>query len=168
MIYNVNKSMPVFTTILKDKWNLKTIVEKQRLLDGKEMVTNVKAWRSGWSTHKDNPEFMPFANEVTRYVESISQEHFNPRPIKYFPVNLWAMIYEKEEYAQPHNHFPCDFSSVYYVDVDTNASPIIFEEQLEIHPYNGMLVIWQGVLEHKVPKTKGRRIAISTNFRKRK
>ena len=65
----------------------------------------------------------------------------------------------------------------YYVDVDPNCAPVIFEsvqndgvndknKPLVIHPKNGMLVIWPGILEHEVPSTTGKRMAVSMNIDK--
>lgn len=79
---------------------------------------------------------------------------------------MWAMMYEESEYAIPHNHFPSDFACVYYVDVEPDCAPIIFEDTLKIQPKNGMLVLFPALIQHEVPATKGRRMVISMNIEK--
>jgi mannose-6-phosphate isomerase-like protein (cupin superfamily) len=77
---------------------------------------------------------------------------------------MWAIQYEKGEYASKHSHHPSDFACVYYVDVEPGCSPIIFEEELEVSPQNGMLLIFPANLRHEVPPTDSRRIVISMNI----
>ena len=74
------------------------------------------------------------------------------------------MQYEGGDYAQSHDHFPNSFSCVYYIDVEEDCSPIIFEGELEINPKPGMVVIFPSVLMHEVPKTDKKRMVISMNF----
>ena len=75
------------------------------------------------------------------------------------------MMYEDGESTQRHSHLPFDYSSCYYVDVEPDSAPIIFEKDLlTIQPENGMLLIWPSILEHEVPPTKGKRMGISMNI----
>ena len=36
-------------------------------------------------------------------------------------------MYEEGEHTIRHSHFPSDFSAVYYVDVEPNCAPVLFE-----------------------------------------
>ena len=165
---HVYKAMPVFSTILADhvEFNkyLKQVILEHRQNNPESTKSNVKAWHSSWGTHNENPKFMPFVELVTGAVEFISQQYFNTKSLSYNAINMWAMMYEESEYAKKHSHFPSEFSCVYYVDVEEGSSPITFEDSHTIEPQNGMLVIWQGLLQHSVPPTKGKRMAISMNF----
>ena len=87
------------------------------------------------------------------------------------------MMYEESEYTVRHSHYPSDFSAVYYVDVEPNCAPVLFEtpqndginhksETFTLQPKNGMLAIWPAILHHEVPPTKGRRMCISMNINK--
>jgi len=170
-VQNVTKSIPIFSTIIPDyieiNKELKKIILEHRenyIPDLGSDKSNVKAWHSSWGTHNENPKFMPFVELVTGAVEFISQQYFNTKSLTYNAINMWAMMYEESEYTKKHSHFPSEFSCVYYVDVEEGSSPIIFEDSHTIEPKNGMLVIWQGLLQHSVPPTKGKRMAISMNF----
>ena len=74
-------------------------------------------------------------------------------------------MYEHNDYTIKHDHFPAIFSACYYVDVKDNCSPIIFGEndELSIQPENGMLLIWLGMIPHKVMPTKKKRTCICMN-----
>ena len=74
------------------------------------------------------------------------------------------MEYEKGNYAVRHNHWPANLSGVYYIDVEENAAPIIFENNFPIEPKNGMLLLFPSIVNHEVPPSKGKRIVASINL----
>ena len=76
------------------------------------------------------------------------------------------MDYADGDKTLEHNHFPSDFSTVYYVDVDKGCAPLLIEGET-IQPENGLLVVFPATLDHKVPPNKGRRMAASGNFIKK-
>jgi len=139
--------------------------------------SNVKAWHSSWTTHKENPKFQPLIDRTLNALEFITAGYFEFKDIKYHVLNLWAMMYEETEWTKRHSHFPSDFAVCYYVDVEPDSSPVIFEnvvkdsvnddnKPLILQPQNGMLAIWPAILHHAVPPTKGRRMCISMNIEK--
>tara|TARA_B100000427_G_scaffold54214_1_gene41908 strand:- start:2813 stop:3418 length:606 start_codon:yes stop_codon:yes gene_type:complete len=162
----VPKQMPVFTAILDDyvefNENLKEIILEHRQKNPTAVESNVKAWQSSWVTHLENPKFQPLANRIVDVCEFIT-EAFYKHKIDYSIVNMWAMMYEETEETVKHCHFPSDFSCCYYVDVEPDCAPIIFEDELIVKPENGMLAIWSGLLQHEVPPTKGKRMCVSAN-----
>ena len=74
------------------------------------------------------------------------------------------MEYEEGNHAVRHNHWPATLSGVYYIDVEENSSPIIFENNFSIKPKNGMLLLFPSIVNHEVPPSKGKRIVASINL----
>ena len=74
------------------------------------------------------------------------------------------MLYEDGDHTVKHNHFPSTFAAVVYLEIEKDAAPIVFEEELTVVPTSGSLIVFPALLEHYVPKTSGRRMAISMNI----
>ena len=168
-VQKVKKELPVFTTILENHVELnqylKKVILEHRQLHPETNESNVKAWHSSWVTHKENPKFQPFIELVLSACSFVSKGYFE-QDMKFKCFNMWAMQYEKGEYAVRHSHYPSDFACAYYVDVEPGCSPIIFEGELKVYPQNGMLVLFPAVLHHEVPPTDARRMVISMNIDK--
>ena len=179
----VSKPMPIFSTIFEDhvEFNqyMKQVILEHRQNNPESNNSNVKAWHSSWDTHEHNLKFQPLVDRTLLTCDYISQSFFHSIPdlTSYTVVDLWAIMYEDYEYTDRHSHFGSDFSACYYVDVELDSSPIIFEsirndgvndnnQPLTIQPQNGMLAIWPAILHHEVPPTKGRRMCISMNIEK--
>jgi hypothetical protein len=180
-IQYVPKQMAVFTTILDDhvQFNkyLKQVILEHRKNNPETIKSNVKAWHSSWVTHQENPKFEPLIDRVLDACQFISAGYYECDDIEYNVINMWAMMYEDTEWTQKHSHFPSDFAACYYVDVEPDCAPVIFEsvqkdgvndnnQPLTLQPQNGMLAIWPAILHHEVPPTKGRRMCVSMNIEK--
>ena len=180
-IQHVNKPMAVFTTILDDHVEmnkyLKQVILEHRQQFPETTKSNVKAWHSSWTTHQENPKFQPLINRVLDACKFISAGYYECDNVDYHVINMWAMMYEDTEWTKRHSHFPSDFAMCYYVDVEPDCSPVIFEnvvkdgvhdnnQPLTLQPQNGMLAIWPAILHHEVPPTKGKRMCISMNIEK--
>jgi len=180
-IQHVNKPMAVFTTILEDhvefnKYMKQVILEhRQKFPDSTK--SNVKAWHSSWTTHAENPKFQPLVDLTLDACKFISAGYYECNDIEYNVINMWAMMYEDTEWTKRHSHYPSDFASCYYVDVEPGCAPVIFErvvkdgvhdnnQPLTLQPQNGMLAIWPAILHHEVPPTRGRRMCVSANIDK--
>ena len=178
----VYKSMPIFTTILADHVEmnkyLKQVILEHREKNPESTKSNVKAWHSSWMTHQENPKFQPIVDRICNACTFISKGYFQAQLTEYYPFNFWVMMYEEGEHTIRHSHFPSDFSACYYVDVEPNCAPILFEvplndgindksETFTLQPQNGMLAIWPAILHHEVPPTKGRRMCVSMNIDKK-
>jgi hypothetical protein len=165
-ISKLDQNLSIFSITLDNyqelNQQLKEVIEEHRKLYPETNNSNVKAWHSNWESHKDNPKFKLIVDKVLELCEVVSLEYFN-RKIQFECSNMWAIQYEKGEYAVKHSHYPSDFACVYYVDVEPGCSPIIFEEELEVFPQNGMLLIFPANLQHEVPPTDSKRIVISMN-----
>ena len=181
-IQHVSKPIPIFSTILADyvefnKYLKKPILEHRQKFP-ETTKSNVKAWHSSWMTHIENPKFTPLVDRIVDACSFISTGYFQAQSdLKFTPFNFWVMMYEEGEHTIRHSHFPSDFSAVYYVDVEPDCAPILFEvpqedgvndkcETFALHPKNGMLAIWPSILHHEVPPTKGRRMCASMNIDK--
>tara|TARA_B100000131_G_scaffold141264_1_gene137484 strand:+ start:39 stop:665 length:627 start_codon:yes stop_codon:yes gene_type:complete len=179
-IQYVNKPTAVFTTILDQHVELnkylKEVILEHRQNNPETYKSNVKAWHSSWITHQENPKFQPLVDLTLQACKFISAGYYECETY-YKVINMWAMMYEDTEWTKRHSHFPSDFAACYYVDVEQGSAPIIFEsvvndgvnhnnQPLTIQPQNGMLAIWDAMLHHEVPPTKGKRMAISMNIDK--
>ena len=131
--------------------------------------SNVNAvYMSPWKSHTMNGKFTPLIQIMADLIKKTSLEHLKT-DIEALNFNLavadcWGAIYEEESYAIPHWHFPSDFSTVIYLEIGTDAAPIVFANSLFVQPVSGSAIIFPGNLIHHVPSTKGRRVIVAINF----
>ena len=131
--------------------------------------SNVNAvYMSPWKSHTMNGTFTPLIQIMADLIKKTSLEHLKT-DIEALNFNLavadcWGAIYEEESYAIPHWHFPSDFSTVIYLEIGTDAAPIVFANSLVVQPVSGSAIIFPGNLIHHVPSTKGRRVIVAINF----
>ncbi len=131
--------------------------------------SNVNAvYMSPWKSHTMNGKFTPLIQIMADLIKKTSLEHLKT-DIEALNFNLavadcWGAIYEEESYAIPHWHFPSDFSTVIYLEIGTDAAPIVFANSLVLQPVSGSAIIFPGNLIHHVPSTKGRRVIVAINF----
>ena len=179
-VQHVNKPMPVFTSILDNHVEinkyLKQVILEHREKYPKSNTSNVKAWHSDWNTHKINPKFQPILDITLDAVNYINEKYFRCKKMDTYISDMWAMMYDNNNWTKRHLHHACIFSGTYYVDVKKGSAPIIFEDAFKdgvhdnnkpliIQPENGMLIIWPAILQHEVPPTKEKRMGISMNFK---
>ena len=138
---------------------LKKIISNFRKEYPESDNSNVKAWHSHFDTHVKEPKF----NILIDRVMDASKDFINIKCNLYL-LNFWVMEYEKGNHAVKHNHWPATLSGVYYIDVEENSSPIIFENNFVIKPKNGMLLLFPSIVNHEVPPSKGKRIVASFNL----
>jgi len=82
-------------------------------------------------------------------------------------LNCWGVIYNEGDLSETHWHFPCTMSQVYYVNAESNSSPIIFTDlDVEIVPESGKLITFPSYLMHSIPPLKkyDRRVVIAANW----
>ena len=131
--------------------------------------SNVNAvYMSPWKSHTMNGKFTPLIQIMADLIKKTSLEHLKT-DIEALNFNLavadcWGAIYEEESYAIPHWHFPSDFSTVIYLEIGTDAAPIVFANSLVVQPVSGSAIIFPGNLIHHVSSTKGRRVIVAINF----
>ena len=139
--------------------NLKNIISDFRKKYPESDNSNVKAWHSHFDTHKKEPKF----NILIDRIMDASRDFIKIK-CNLYPLNFWVMEYGKGNYAVKHNHWPATLSGIYYIDVEENSSPIIFENDFVIKPKNGMLLLFPSIVDHEVPPSKGKRIVASINL----
>ena len=138
---------------------LKKIISNFRKEYPESDNSNVKAWHSHFDTHVKEPKF----NILIDRVMDASKDFINIKCNLYL-LNFWVMEYEKGNHTVKHNHWPATLSGIYYIDVEENSSPIIFENNFVIKPKNGMLLLFPSIVNHEVPPSKGKRIVASFNL----
>ena len=128
--------------------------------------SNVSAWCSSYHTHKKTDLFEKYQSHLANYCQNFYNNYFSEN--LQFQINeLWIADYEKGDYAVKHNHdkFSVNFiSACYYIDIEEDASPIIFEGEEPIYPEKDMLILFSSKTYHEVPPTNGKRLLISFNL----
>ena len=164
--YEVTKKLPVFVATLPRDESLIDLIKDHKRLYPEGFYSNVKSqWRSDWFTHLKDPRFAPLVKHFESACNFISKEHFKA-DCNLSCGNMWIAEYEKGDWTKDNDHFPDVMSCVYFVDVDDNCAPLIFEGgQSEIKPENNKLVIFPALVRHEVPPTDGHRLVIAMNFR---
>ena len=135
-----------------------------------EENSNVKAsLHTEWDWEPDNITF----RNLKEYIREEIEKKYKPgatsgggrHPIKC--MNFWANVYEKGDYAQPHDHKPNDYSFAYFVKAKWYDSPLVFTDSgKRIRPKEGKYVIFPAYLKHHVPKNRynHQRITLSGNL----
>ena len=171
---HVKRRISVFTSKLPDyedlNKNLLTLIKQYRdKYPEKEEHTNLRgAWRSDYESHIKEDRFDYLIDKACELASVITKQHSDYNSdVKYLPSGFWVGQYDKGNYARKHHHAPNDFACVYYIDVDENSSPIIFEDDLVVKPENGMIVMFPGFLNHRVTETKSPRTIAAMNLVKK-
>tara|TARA_B100001996_G_scaffold261357_1_gene203586 strand:+ start:61 stop:558 length:498 start_codon:yes stop_codon:yes gene_type:complete len=139
--------------------NLKNIISDFRKKYPESDTSNVKAWHSHFDTHHKEPKFNILIDRIMD-----KSKDFIKIKCNLHPLNFWVMEYEKGNHTLKHNHWPATLSGVYYIDVEENSSPIIFEDNYTVKPKNGMLLLFPSTVNHEVPPSGGKRIVASFNL----
>ena len=169
MINTVSYNAPVFT------YSFPQLVTKKECEQYKERYpqsnnSNVFAWHSHYNTHETTNIFNRLIKLTINTCTDITQDYFNipiQNPYHYDVDDLWLAMYECNDYTVMHDHFPNQFAACYYVDVKDDSSPITFgvnNVTTSIQPETGMLLVWNGLIPHKVEPTNKKRICICMNI----
>lgn len=134
-------------------------------------LSNVKSvYMSPWNSHKLNPKLIPICQSVMEYTQQAVLQYMNSDISSLnWTLNVtdcWGAIYEEEDYAIAHKHFPSDFSAVLYLEAEPGCAPIIFADKLKVNPRPNLLIIFPGLLMHHVPKNTGKRTVVVMNMHK--
>ena len=83
---------------------------------------------------------------------------------------MWGIIYEDETEIEIHSHPDALYSTSYYVNAPKGSAPLIFKESnYKIKAQEGKLIVFDGRLDHYVPKSKKikykKRCVIVCNFK---
>ena len=127
--------------------------------------SHLSSWRSDWKIHKKDSRFNVLIDFTIETLEKIHLDLFHSER-EFACIEMWIAQYDKGDHAERHYHYPLDWSAVYYINVEDNTSPIIFGEDIRVQPENNMMLLFPGWLNHRVPKTQGKRTLIAMNFDK--
>ena len=168
MVSLINVNLPIFQYSFPQVITKKTCKEYRKSFP-QSNLSNVHAWHSGYDTHETTDVFDPLIKLTTDTCNDLVRQYYYidlTNGYQYVVNNLWLAMYDKNDYTTRHDHFLSLFSACYYVDVKDKCSPIIFGEndELSIQPENGMLLIWHGIIPHKVAPTKKKRTCICMNI----
>ena len=132
--------------------------------------SNVKvSFHTNWDWEPNNITF----RNLKAYIREEIEKAFRPGVMSdgtRIPLrcdNFWANVYERGDYAEPHEHRPFDFSFAYFVKSKWYDSPLIFTYSgKRVRPKEGRFVAFPGYLKHHVPKHRynDTRITLSGNL----
>lgn len=161
-----NTILTTFEVIIDDeKMNKKIVKIIDQQGDRQNHTTNVKAQMTSWKM-MDQPGFKELAEIIKNVAFEVSKEKYsfimNPTI-----TDMWGLKYKSEEIAEPHDHYPSNWSCAYYINPPQNAPGLYFPEaNTEIKPVNGLLILFEGNVKHSVrpAKFEGFRYVVSANL----
>ena len=116
----------------------------------KRRLTVVQANITNLNMHQRNESFNQVGDIVITYAEKMGST-----PIKCRASDCWGVLYNKNDFAVAHAHWPNIWSWGYYVKVPQGSSPLVFPEGKEgnyyVFPQVGDLVIFPAWIKHEVP-----------------
>ena len=132
--------------------------------------SNVKAtMHTVWDWEPNNIKF----RNVKAYIREEIERHYKPGAFSaggrtwLKSTNFWANLYEKGDYAQPHDHKPSNFSFAYFLKSEDDHAAFVFTDSgYKIIPKEGTFVAFPAYLNHHVEEHKvdDKRITLSGNF----
>ena len=173
LVQNVELCLPIYQFDLSNDINTENTISKIRALKEtypSTTITNVvtnNGWRSPYLPPHD-PAIKAFTDEITCIQTKLKQVNSFDTSV----VNLWAVIYGKEDFSKTHNHFSLwdnlAYNAILYLS-DSNT-PLVFEttnSKVEIFPKKGMLVVMHPLTRHFVPPVNddSERIILVCNLR---
>ena len=80
--------------------------------------------------------------------------------------HYWIAKYNRGDFTLSHNHYPCLYSFVYFVNSPKGSSSLVFTtSEQSIEAKNGRIVIFPAILKHHVPENQcDNRVIIAGNF----
>ncbi len=132
-------------------------------------ASNVRSeYMSPWKSHLLTNKLQPLIDLVSSKIKQASidylQADLTQLSFDLAVADCWCAIYEQSNYTVPHTHFPSDFATVIYLEMDEDSAPIVFSNEIVVNPSPGTVVFFPGWLVHHVPKTQGKRIIIAINY----
>jgi len=81
-------------------------------------------------------------------------------------ASLWGMLYQPGDHQTIHDHLPCHWAFVYYVNTPNGSPPLIFDDcSFSYHPVSGQILVFPASMRHHVPaRTVSGRSNVVGNF----
>lgn len=149
----------IVTTINSDfnKDIYKSITKEKKTW--KKNLNKVKAFTSGNLPRKQY--FKTLSDDI---IKTLKEQNGN----NYEMVKWWANYYEKGHHTIKHNHTGEDISSILIVK-GSKYNPLTFYdksgEKIKIVEKDGLLLIFEGHVEHSVDVCKDSRVTLAMDFR---
>ena len=153
--YDILVTRPIFIKNIFDEVgqnlhsNLENIIRKTGD-EWKRRLTVVQADITNLNMHRRHSSFNKICDIVITYAEKMGST-----PIKCRASDCWGVLYNKNDFAGAHAHWPNIWSWGYYVKVPGGSSPLVFPEGKEgnyyVFPEVGDLVIFPAWIKHEVP-----------------
>ena len=116
----------------------------------KRRLSVVQADITNLNMHQRHESFNQICDIVISYAEKMGST-----PIKCRASDCWGVLYNKNDFAVAHAHWPNFWSCGYYVKLPDGSSPLVFPEGKEgnyyVFPQVGDLVIFPAWIKHEVP-----------------
>ena len=153
--YDINITRPIFIKNIFNEVgnNLHSTLEniiRETGDEWKRRLTVVQANITNLNMHHRHPSFNRICDIVISYAEKMGST-----PIKCRASDCWGVLYNKNDFAVAHAHWPNIWSWGYYVKVPQSSSPLVFPECKEgnyyVFPQVGDLVIFPAWIKHEVP-----------------
>ena len=153
--YDILVTRPIFIKNIFDDVgqnlhsNLENIIRKTGD-EWKRRLTVVQADITNLNMHQRHSSFNQICDIVITYAEKMGST-----PIKCRASDCWGVLYNKNDFAVAHAHWPNIWSWGYYVKVPGGSSPLVFPEgkagNYYVIPKVGDLVIFPAWVKHEVP-----------------
>lgn len=175
--YGVVENFPQVSNILRLAWqrfqDKKVFNHKQSSLTGK---------MSPYFSQLYDPAMQHAINIFKPYVQNFMMQgkEYYPGVMEYIECGeIWISEYGQQDIAHAHTHYPFHIAMSYYFDIE-DATPIEFEvfdpdvdkpcntygtnSVVKVTPTEGLYVLFDGDLRHKVPVCNGKRIVVASNW----
>lgn len=106
-----------------------------------------------WDMRKEEggEHFETLCEWICKIVIRDSQKTFIPVDKPHI-AQIWGNVYKQGHHTQEHRHLPNIWSFVYFVNVSSECSPLVFPDaEFSTAPRNGLLVLFPSWLRHFVP-----------------
>ena len=134
-----------------------------QIILNKANISDKGAVMTPWKSY-DIKEFDLIGTWIRNFLISSSLTCHDDFILKYY--DLWGQLYNKGDYQDTHDHLPCHWSFVYYVNTPRGSSPLVFEHsKTKLHLKAGEVIVFPAWIRHYVPpnRCEGRSI-VAGNF----
>jgi len=156
-IQRVEVFFPLYQFDLSNEIDIDKTISKIKILKENNPTTTITnvVTKTGWRSpyiHAHQPEIQMFTDEIILIQTKLNQIN----SFKTNLINLWAVIYDKQDFSKTHNHFNLWDNTAYNTILYLNDSitPLVFEtvnSKIEIFPKKGLLVVMHPLMNHSVP-----------------
>jgi hypothetical protein len=165
--HKISTQLPYFTIDLS-RYQFELDLAREAIYDLQKCFphteSNVKNYyTSPYDSHLQSTKLDPLCNLVLK-LSSFITENALQQKLDFKIVNCWGSIYHPGDFTVLHNHWPCFFSAVVYLDADADSAPLILDNQLCVLAERSKMVLFPGWLDHEVPPTKTQRTVIAFNL----